>query len=95
MLGYSSEKKLLALFEAIREGEQYQESLRQRICSKPGFAPYSAFMRIDRDSDEKVRATEILDFFQDNREYTIRFSDCEQLIKYYDLDRDLNLSYQE
>ncbi|CDW75672.1 ef hand family protein [Stylonychia lemnae] len=95
MLGYSSEKKLLALFEAIRDGEQYQESLRQRLCSKPGFAPYSAFMRIDRDGDEKLRTTEILDFFSDNREYTIRFSDCEQLIKYYDLDRDLCLSYQE
>jgi hypothetical protein len=52
-------------------------------------------MRIDRDSDEKLRATELLDYFSDNREYTIRFSDCEQLVKYYDLDKDLHLSYQE
>lgn len=92
MLGFSSKRRLINLLDGIRDGEQQQESLRQRLCSIPGFAPYSAFMRVDRDAKERVTAQDILDFLRDNREYTIDSIDCYNLVKYFDTNGDNTLS---
>ncbi len=93
MLGYTSERRLLDLLDTIKEGELYQEQLRQRLCSIPSFSPYSAFVRLDRDANEKISAYEILNFMRDNREYTISESDCINLVKYFDGDSDSRLTY--
>eukprot|EP00347_Sterkiella_histriomuscorum_P002529 403367801 len=95
MLGLSSERKLLHLFEVIRDQESHAETLRQRLCLDANFAPYSAFMRIDRDANERINSQELKDFFLDNREYTISESDAYNLIKFYDLDKDTRLTFQE
>lgn len=93
MLGYSSERRLLHLLEAIRDGEVQQERLRQNLCQNPSFAPYSAFMRMDRDANESVSIVELVNFFRDNREFTINSDDCANLIKYFDSDDDSRLSF--
>lgn len=76
MLGYDSERRLLNLFDLLKNSEQDQERRRQRLCSIRDFAPYSAFMRLDRDARERISALELLNFFRDNREYTVSLSDC-------------------
>ena len=93
MLGYTSERRLLDLLEGIKEGELYQEQLRQRLCSLPSFSTYSAFIRIDRDANEKLSANEILNYMRDNREYTVSETDCTNLVKYFDGDSDTRLTY--
>ena len=57
------------------------------------FAPYSAFMRIDRDANERISALELLHFLRDNREYTVNETDCENVIKYFDSNADGKLSF--
>lgn len=95
MLGYLSERRLLSLLEEIKEGELYQELLRQRLCSIPGFAPYSAFMRLDRDANERISAYEILNFMRENREYTVSENDCLNIVHYFDTNNDNRLTFQE
>ena len=95
MLGYVSERRLLSLLDGIKEGELYQEQLRQRLCSMAGFAPYSVFMRLDRDANERISAYEILNFMRENREYTVSESDCLNIVRYFDTNNDSRLSFQE
>ena len=95
MLGLSTERKLLNLFEAIRDEESRAEVLRQRLSSDPSFAPLAAFSRVDRDQDGKVSPLELKEFFHELREYHISESDCFNLMKFYDLDKDLRLTQQE
>ena len=52
-------------------------------------------MRIDRDANEHIGASELLEFFRDNREYTVTLEDCINLIKYFDCDEDGLLSFNE
>ena len=86
MLGFESERRLLALLDNIRECEVTQERRRQRLCLIRDFSPYSAFMRVDRDANEWVSPLELLNFMRDNQEYTVSLSDCFELCKYYDSD---------
>lgn len=52
-------------------------------------------MRIDRDANELINSHELLDFFRDNKEFSINESDTSNLIKYFDVDEDGRLSFQE
>ena len=73
----------------------YQEIKRQRLCANRDFAPYSAFMRLDRDANESISVKELLNFLRDNREYTFSDDDCALLVKYFDSDNDNRLTFQE
>lgn len=95
MLGYTSERRLLGLLDAVKEGELYQEQLRQRLCSLAGFAPYSAFMRLDRDANERLSSYELLNFMRENREFTVSEGDCFNIVRYFDTDNDGRLTFQE
>ena len=67
MLGIESERKLKVLLDEIKGGESYLEYKRQKLCSLRDFAPYSAFMRLDRNANESISVIEILNFLRDNR----------------------------
>lgn len=95
MLGLSSERKLLNLFEVIRDEEIRAETLRQRLAMDPQFAPSAAFQRVDRDQDGRVNCFELKDFLHDQREYHITENDCYNLLKFYDLDKDSRLTAVE
>ena len=95
MLGFETERRLYNLFEEVRVSEIAQENRRQRLCMNPDFAPYSAFMRIDRNANERISKYEILDFFRDNREYTISDQDCHNIVKYFDSNEDGQLNFNE
>ncbi len=93
MLSYESERRLINLLETLKDIEYAQERRRQSLCSIRDFAPYSAFMRIDRDANEYISHIEILNFLRDNREYTVSELDCYDLLKYFDSDEDGRLSF--
>ena len=65
------------------------------MCLIRDFAPYSAFMRMDRDANESLTPKELLAFFRDNREFTITINDCYDLLAYFDSDDDGRLSFSE
>jgi Ca2+-binding EF-hand superfamily protein len=93
MLGIETERRLKTFLEEVREGEMAQERMRQRLCSIRDFAPFSAFMRLDRDANENITSFEILNFLRDNREYSVTESDCRNLVKFFDADNDGRLSF--
>ena len=95
MLGFETERKLALLLDTLKESELAQEKRRQRLCLNRDFAPYSAFMRLDRDANEQLTPQELFNFFRDNREYTITYSDCSDLLKYFDADEDGLLKFEE
>ena len=84
MLSIETERRLKYFFDDVRQGEEYQEIKRQRLCQNPEFAPYSAFMRIDRNANESLSPFEIAAFLRDNKEYTVTESDCSLFVNYYD-----------
>ena len=93
MLSYSSERRLFELLDTLKEAEMSQEINRQRLSLINNFAPYSAFMRIDRDANEHITAVELLNFLRDNREYTVTESDCHKVVQYFDSNNDGRLSF--
>jgi len=95
MLGYETERRLTSLLGAVKDGEMKIESQRQRLCLIRDFAPYSAFMRIDRDANEFITSFELLNFLRDNREYTVTERECYNLLKFFDSDEDGRLSFSE
>lgn len=50
-------------------------------------------MRLDRDANEVIGVLEMLNFFKDNREFTIGEADCNNLLCYFDSDEDGCLSF--
>ena len=95
MLGYESEKRLRELLDQVKEGELAIETRRERLCSILDFAPFSAFMRLDRNANDRISSFEILNFLRDNREYGITEGECYNLVKFFDSDADGKLTYPE
>jgi Ca2+-binding EF-hand superfamily protein len=59
------------------------------------YEPYVAFQRIDRDHNDFVTASEIIDFLRDNKTYGVSFDEAMYLVKFFDSDEDAKLSYTE
>lgn len=95
MLGFESERRLVDVFSSVRDGEMAIEAQRQRLCLNSDFAPYSAFMRIDRDCNEYITGYELLNFLRDNKEYSFTLRECEKLVKFFDSDEDGRLSHSD
>ena len=67
MLSIHTERLLRDLLVQVMEGEITSENLRQGLClGNSDFAPYSAFMRIDRTAEENLNGSNILSFLRDN-----------------------------
>lgn len=48
------------------------------------FAPHSAFQRIDRNGDNKITASELLEFLRDHQNTRATEQDCYQIVRYFD-----------
>ena len=59
-----------------------------------GFAPYSAFCRVDRNAQECIDSFAISKFLQDNGANG-RIGDCAKLVRFFDSDEDGILSYND
>jgi len=95
MLSYETERRLKSLLQATGEGEQQLESLRQRLCSIPDFAPFSAFQRVDRDAKDFVNSSDILAFLRHNNVFGITEAESYRLVKFFDSDEDGRLSFED
>jgi len=93
MLGYESENRLKNLLVAVGDGERMLESSRSRISSIPGFAPHSAFQRIDRDENGYISSHELLNYLRDHRNFSTSESETYRLVKFFDSDEDGRLSF--
>jgi len=93
-LGYSSQNALKDLLVAVGQGERNLENLRHRICSIYDFSPVSAFWRVDRRAAGSVNAHDLVDFLREQHNHSATFSECDQLVRFFDSDNDgvLNLA---
>jgi len=67
MLSIHTERLFRDVLVEVMEGELCSENLRQVLCgANAEFAPYSAFMRIDRTAEENLNGGNILQFLRDN-----------------------------
>ena len=72
MLGHDTENRLRNFLVCVGDGERQLENLRQRLCSIRDFAPFSAFMRVDRDGSSRINHFELLSFMRDLKNATAR-----------------------
>jgi len=71
MLSIHTERLFRDVLVEVMEGELLSENLRQTLCAgNPDFAPYSAFMRIDRTAEEHLNGANILQFLRDNHVFS-------------------------
>jgi len=94
MIGLQTEHKLAQLLKSIADGEKEIEVTRQVLAEQPDFEPYTAFKRIDRDSNSSLSTWEIIDFLRDNELVDLE-RDIAGLFKVYDNNRDNRLNYSE
>lgn len=94
MLGAETARYLKNIFEVISECEIIIEGQRQALCHMSGFAPYSAFCRIDRNATECIDSFAVSRFLQDNG-VSGKIGDCAKLIRFFDSDEDGILSYND
>ena len=77
MLSIHTERLFRDVLVEVMEGELASENLRQVLCgTNPDFAPYSAFMRIDRTAEERLNGANILQFLRDNHVFQYTQKDC-------------------
>lgn len=95
MLTYETLRILKTLLLEVGHQEQKIELIRQRLASMDNFEPYVAFQRIDRNRNEFVVAEEIIDFLRENKIYGVTFDEAQFLVKFFDSDDDIKLSYSE
>lgn len=73
---------------AVGRGERSQECARQRLCQNYDFSPLSAFWVIDRCGRGSVNASDLLDFLREQRNYSATYSECADLVRFFDSDND-------
>jgi Ca2+-binding EF-hand superfamily protein len=59
------------------------------------FEPFAAFTRLDRNANGKIADLELYQFLRDNDVNYVTLRDCQIVCKYFDLDNDGGLNYQE
>ena len=94
MLGLETTRLLKMALESISEAELAIENQRQDVCSMPGFAPYSAFCRIDREAQECLDARAMHNFLRENQSPS-SMQDCSRLVSFFDSDGDGYLSFAD
>ena len=71
------------------------EKLRQVLSSIPDFEPYAAFKRIDRLSSGYLTPKSICKYLRENGFRELEKDDIVCLVRYFDQDNDLKLSFHE
>lgn len=94
MPSLQTQYKLADLLKAVAEGEKQVEIVRQVLAEKAAFEPYTAFKRIDRNSNSYITVYELVDFLREN-DVAVLQNDVYSLFKEYDTNRDDRLSYTE
>ena len=83
----------------VSEDEQQIELRRQQLAKLPGFEPYAAFSRLDRNTIGFLTGREIQTFLRENGYNNLLESECQYLIKYFDSNPEEHnypqLDYQE
>jgi Ca2+-binding EF-hand superfamily protein len=69
--------------------------LRQVLASLKEFEPYAAFKRIDREDHGYITAKKICKYLRENGYREVESEELTYLIRYFDQDEDLRLSYHE
>ena len=64
MLSVETEQRLCAFIKAVADTERQLEMERQLLAESPLFAPYAAFMRIDRLRAGVITASDLKDFLR-------------------------------
>ena len=82
------------VLQCISEIELTIEGQRQDVCQMPGFAPYSAFCRIDREANECLDARAVHNFLRENQS-PASMHDCARLVSFFDSDGDGYLSFTD
>jgi Ca2+-binding EF-hand superfamily protein len=94
-LSYDTKQKLKDLLVCFAEEEVRIERLRQVLASIPDFEPYSAFKRLDRLNTGELTCQQIAKYLKENGYREITKEDCIYMVRYFDQDDDLKLSYHE
>jgi Ca2+-binding EF-hand superfamily protein len=94
-ISYETKLKLKDLFVCLAEEEVRIERLRQVLASIPEFEPYAAFKRIDRTSSGILTSKSICRYLRENGYRELENEDVEYLVRYFDQDDDMKLSFHE
>lgn len=94
-LTYETQRILKNLMLEIARGEQKVELMRQKLAAMEDFEPYVAFQRLDRNRNDYVVAEEIVEYFKENKIYSVTLNEAQYLITFFDSDEDRRLSYAE
>ena len=95
MFGHESKLKVKEILVYYAEQEIQVEKLRQILASMRDFEPYTAFKRIDRNSNGAIGANELTQFQRENGYRELEPEDFKQMIDYFDLDGDKMLNYHD
>jgi len=95
MISYDTKLKIKEIFLCLAEEELAIEKLRQMLASIKDFEPYAAFKRIDRDDTGFVTSKKLCLFVKENGFRELNKEDLALLVKYFDQDGDMKLSYHE
>ena len=94
-ISYETKLKLKDLFVCLSEEETKIERLRQVLASIPEFEPYAAFKRIDRQSTGSINCKTICRYLRENGYRELESEDIFYLVRYFDQDEDMKLSFHE
>jgi hypothetical protein len=94
-ISYDTKLKLKDLFVCLAQEETKIERLRQVLASIPDFEPYAAFKRIDRLSTGHLTPKSICKYLRENGYRELDPDDTTCLVRYFDQDNDLKLSFHE
>lgn len=95
MLSIDTKLKLKALFLCLAEEELAIEKLRQMLAAIKEFEPYAAFQRIDRENKGHLTSASLCAFLKENGFREIEKEDLAFLVKYFDQDGDMKLTYHD
>lgn len=94
-ISYETKLKLKDLFVCLSEEETKIERLRQVLASIPEFEPYAAFKRIDRLSTGSLTCKTVCRYLRENGYRELESEDIVYLVRYFDQDEDMKLSFHE
>ncbi|KAL4487559.1 hypothetical protein ABPG72_017348 [Tetrahymena utriculariae] len=94
MLQYRTLNRLSNLIQAVAEGEQKTEVIRQVLAEQRHFEPQSAFRRLDQTKTGQLSATDLIDFLEQNK-ILISHKEAIQLLRILDLNNDGRVTYAD
>mmetsp|Transcript_39353 Transcript_39353/g.28472 ORF Transcript_39353/g.28472 Transcript_39353/m.28472 type:complete len:85 (+) Transcript_39353:71-325(+) len=81
------------LFLLVADEELAIENQRQKLASYQLFETFSAFSRIDRDTNDYITCSELRKFLVENNVTNISETEVNYMIKFFDADQTGRLSF--